>query len=283
MREQPPLDPQAANRFEELLNQIDGKTENVDEAREDEKPPGEESQAEFEVTPFATTVQEKTKEQEKAERNGSGEQNVPSDTMNSVSNAQPENDPSRPEKISAEVKSQEEVSAGDVDSISNSEQPQNIYSDGLNTQSQEPSQDRTSTRSEETPKDDKYELEMESKPNDSSGKESIQNSTTSAESEVVEEAEESPATASRKTKPRSRKRQSAGKKKAANTRVSKRKKVEKEPEEGNSEFVDENSSPVMQESAEPQNNGGNVEEKAAEEETKTVRRMTRARAQKLKN
>ena len=282
MCEEPPLDPQAADRFEELLNQIDGKTENVDEAREDEKPPGEESQAEFEVTPFATKVQKKTKEpKKKAERNCSGEQNVPSDTMN---NAQPENDPSRPEKIPAEDKSQEEVSAGDVDSISNSEQPQNIHSDGLNTQSQESSQDRTNTRSEKTPKDDKYELETDSKPSDSSGKESIQNSTTSAESDVVEEAEESPATASRKTKPRSRKRQSAGKKKAANTRVSKRKKVEKELEEGNSEVVDENSSPVTQdESAEPQNNGGDVEEKAAEEETKTVRRMTRARAQKLKN
>ena len=44
-------DPEAATRFEELLNKIDG--DQGDGDHEDEKPPGEESQAEFEVAAFS--------------------------------------------------------------------------------------------------------------------------------------------------------------------------------------------------------------------------------------
>lgn len=50
-------DPEAETRFEQLLNKIDGKNDNGESDHEDEKPPGEESQAEFVVT--ALTPDEK--------------------------------------------------------------------------------------------------------------------------------------------------------------------------------------------------------------------------------
>lgn len=314
VNEEPVVDQQAADRFEKLLNQIDGENEDADEHQEhigeDEKPPGEESQAEFEVTAFTNAAEKTTKQPENARKNDSEKEKSGeklsdnSSEVTSVSQPKSESIVAVNSKSSLKVEQPEKMPSGVGSNVpsSDSAQLENVPSAvmnhvpslkpepseeitlGVTSPGQAPSSFEKAGRSksvESKARHSKGELEAFAQPTDVSGKVEAKNKVTpEVESQESEEVEMSPATGSRKTT-RSRKRLSTGRKKATNTRGGKKKKTEKEVEDETSiEDVEEETKEGK--TAKVQNSKDRKQE-VKEEEPQPTRRITRARAQKLKN